>query len=148
MIKIRDFQEGDLNFVSSSFYHSFRQGAEDQEFSIDLDRYNKTFNALFSWLTKNATIKVATSKDYPDLLLGFVIYQEISPNRVKIWYIYTKQSVRKEGLAKLLLTFTDDYEFVNFSIKTLQFNKIVKKCRNDQLSEWSKNLHNKLRYEV
>ena len=147
MIKIRDFEEEDTNFISSSFYHSFRNGAENQEFSIDLERYNKTFNALFGWLKKNGKIKVAYSKDYPDLILGYVIYQEIDEDRVKVWYCYTKSSVRRQGLAKLLLTFTDDYKYINFSIKTLQFNKLAKRSREGKLSQWAQELHSKLRYE-
>jgi GNAT superfamily N-acetyltransferase len=148
MIKIRDYKSSDQDFISSSFYHSLKHGNDNDGFSLDLSQFNKNFNALFRWLEKNAIIKVAYSEDYPELILGYVIYQELADNKVKLWYIYTKFSVRKQGLARLLLSFTEDYETIVFSLKSFTFNKLTKKCRDGKLSDWCKKIHDKLRFEI
>ena len=148
MIKLRNYQPEDKNFVSNSFYSSLKHGNDNEGYSLDAEQFNKNFNALFKWLEKNATIKVAYSEDYNDLILGYVIYQELTEKKCKLWYIYTKHSVRRQGLAKLLLNFAYEYDTIVFSLKSFTFNKITKKCREGKLSKWCSRFHDKLKFEI
>lgn len=146
MIKIRDSKPEDWNFISSSFYTSLQHGLEFEGMTKrEKSRFRKHANALLEILKGKAKIKVVCSEEYEDLIVGFCIYEEVSPTKAKLWYCYTKQAYRRQGVAKLLLsTYLDHYSTVEVSFRTLAFHKITKKSRQGKLSEWATAFHDKI----
>lgn len=95
-IIIRDYNEGDRNFIYGSWLHGLYFG-HDWIKEIQADIFFKEYQKIVEKIMDRATIKVATLPDAEDVALGYVVYQG-----VVLHWIFVKDAWRKMGIARSL----------------------------------------------
>lgn len=101
LYEIRDFREDDRNFILASFLRGVYYG--DTWFSripkeIFMTNYKKVIEALLT--PGRATVKVASPKGDPDVIIGYSI---LSNDYQTINWVYVKKKWRQNGIGKSLV---------------------------------------------
>jgi hypothetical protein len=101
LYNIRDFREGDRNFIMSTFLRGLYYG-ESQFSEIPKDIFMKHYwpfgMALLN--SKNLLVKVACLPDDPDTIIGYSI---LTPNLDNVVFVFVKGPWRQKGVAKSLV---------------------------------------------
>lgn len=99
----RVMEEGDLNFVLSTWLKSYRVDAKEDLVNPVVSRipgrtYFKGQEAAIKKILKNASVLVACDKDDPSFITGYFVFES-----TKLHYLYVKGTFRNRGIARKLL---------------------------------------------
>ena len=126
LVKVRKIEEGDIPFITNSSYESIKEGMEQAGGGITLNtrNYRSSMKALHQYWLSQCEIRILCDKEVPDMILGYCVLQEVEPGRVGVWHTYVKQAYRRQGMAKLLLRPTEDYDKVTVYFPTQSLFKV------------------------
>ncbi len=98
--KIRSAIGTDLNFIYSSWLHSYRHNSKLAS-STKRKIYFKEYYGVIDWiLSRPATkVSIAYSPEEPKVIFAFLVYEPDA-----IHYCFTRESMREMGLAASLIT--------------------------------------------
>lgn len=97
-ITIRGLEVGDANFIYSTFLRGVKYGSDfykATEESIFFAEYQKVLEGI---LNRPVNVVIASLSDEPDVILGWAIYDTKT-----LYYVYTKEAWRRQGIATKLL---------------------------------------------
>ncbi len=109
MIEIRDFEEGDRNFIINSWIKCYRKQCLD----IRPDVYFLEHHKIIQSLIGRCKIKIATNIEDGNQIYGYILYEPL-PVTI-LHFIFVKQTFRNMGIGKKLIT---DFEVSNPCIIT------------------------------
>lgn len=126
-VVIRPLEEGDKNFVRSTWLKSFyKSGAKICE-NVDPQIYYSSYSKIVEKLLKSSSILVAGSAGSPDVIIGYCVFKR--PNIVH--YIYVKYVFKGFGIAKKLFFETginsDDCSYTHRTPCMSYINKFTRK---------------------
>lgn len=128
----RAYNEGDLPFIHSSWENSYFQNSPNIKFltrAVFRVHHRPIRERILA--SPGATIIVCTSKEDPDLILGWIAVEPI-PTRddkeaIIIHYLYVKEVFKKEGIASTLISLsTHNKSPIFMSHLTERAKKIIK----------------------
>lgn len=97
-LEIRVAQADDYNFILNSWLKSAKKYHK-----TDGKIYYKYYTKQVTNILSNCQALVVCQKEYPDIIIGYIIYENVSPSLVAIHYSYTKELWRRRGIAQMLL---------------------------------------------
>ncbi len=97
---IRSATGTDLNFIYSSWLHSYRHNSKFAS-SIKKRIYFKEYYSVIDWILSrpNTKVLVACSPEEPKVIFSFLVYEPDA-----IHYCFTRESMRELGLIASLVT--------------------------------------------
>ena len=129
LVTIREFKEGDINFLLSSFIGCLSQYHESMFkgwLSKDIHEHLEQI-ILYALVKLDYSAWIAANKDDTDTIIGYIIGD---PKRNHIFFNYTKYSFRKLGIQQnmLLPLIIDPSQLVTINWQTKEALKLHKKC--------------------
>lgn len=106
LIKIRDFQIGDRNFILSTWLKGLYYGESffnQIPKNIFMENHHRALEKVIG--NPNVTIKIACLKEDPDTIVGYAVYRSLGPAHdpiIVLDWIFVKKVWRKIGVAKSL----------------------------------------------
>lgn len=127
-IIIRDMTSDDINFVAASWLSSYKV---ESQFAYRITRpvFFKGHGMVINHILQRPNTKgfVLHFHEEPDLILGYLVMELISPKPV-LHYLYIKGRFRNLGFAKRLIRHTKlDPTACDFTHWTYPINEIIKK---------------------
>lgn len=110
MITIRSPHQADAAFVISSWLSSHQ---EHWKPFVTAPTFNRSYRPFVEKCLSTSTILIAALEDEPDTILGYIVFKDNV-----IHYIYVKYPLRRQGLARKLITEAEDRSGVSFTKAT------------------------------
>jgi len=101
-ILVRHAIDGDIDFITSSWLNSFRDGYFNSTVSNRV--YFNQHHKILERLLPEATVLVACNSEKPQQIFGWMCFQVV--DRVMIFhYVYVKNLMRTQGIAQRLFDY-------------------------------------------
>lgn len=100
LVILRAIEEDELSFVYHSWLTSLRAGSPYHRSIPKTEYYDGQKQILYKILDNAHTI-VATPKEHPSIIAGYIVWESSEP--AIIHYIYIKSDYRRMGLGSLLV---------------------------------------------
>lgn len=100
LVAIRDFVEGDKNFIYSTWLLGLYYGCSWFT-EIKKNTFMASYHQILDNLIPHSQIKVACLKDEPDVILGYSVSHKVQLDTVH--WVFVKSAWRKIGIAKSLV---------------------------------------------
>lgn len=100
----RPYIKADINFIKSSWSKSYYRGASFDKI-LDVDEFNVLHRPIMARILNrpNATTIIACSKEDPNIIIGWILVEKTKEINPVIHYVYVKEVIQSEGLAKALV---------------------------------------------
>jgi len=101
LVNLREMNADETNFILSSWLKSLR--AHSVYFGAVPDQiYYEAHGESIKATLECSNVLVVTPRDSPDIVVGYLVYENRSDKYVILHYCYVKNSFRRMGIAKLL----------------------------------------------
>jgi len=102
MIDLRPLGVGEENFVINSWLRSLRAHSAHYAAVPAEIYYEAHAQSIKNCIAENHCL-VATPHGEPDIIIGYMVWEDRGPKYVVLHYCYVKNSFRRIGLAKILV---------------------------------------------
>lgn len=101
MIQLRKFKESDRDYLTRSVIYSFLNSSAEAK-RIHKDSYLRAHNKTVNGLLDNCQCLLSVDSEDPDLIYGFVIFEDLKEYDI-LHYIYVRKEFRSKGVAHKML---------------------------------------------
>ena len=102
LVVLRALEETEVNFVYHSWLRSLRSGNSFYKRIPSIIYFENHRKRLYRILDRSHCL-VATPKDHPEIVVAYIVWENLDDDREIIHYIYVKSDYRVMGLANLLV---------------------------------------------
>lgn len=102
LVVFRELRKGEINFVLNSWLKGLRKDVNYFR-SIPPKIYFELYEESIRDVLKTSDCLVATPKDEPNLILGYLVSEERSDKYLVLHYVYVKSNFRNLGLANYMI---------------------------------------------
>ncbi len=125
----RSYKQEDLNFIQSSWGHSYYSGAGYKQF-LAPEEFHYHHRPIREKILKspNVAIIVCAAEFDPETILGWIcVEQPRKTNAMILHYIYVKAAFKHEGIAKELIKRAINRDLVFMTHMTEKAARIIRK---------------------
>ena len=102
LVVLRALEETEVNFIYHSWLRSLRSGNGFYKGIPSVTYFENHRKRLYRILDRSHCL-VATPKDHPEIVVAYIVWENLDDKREIIHYIYVKSDYRVMGLANLLV---------------------------------------------
>jgi len=131
MIKKRDLQKNDREYITRSVLMSFLAGSAEIK-KINKDSYLRSHNETVNGLIDNCEVIIMCDNDETGLIYGFALFQNLEDLDI-LHYIYVRRDFRGRGICAQML------EHISSADKTCTISHLTDDFKPAKLKKyWSK----------